>query len=231
MKFLTLAAIIFLTVNTYSQEIKTIYFDSKSNEVLENTGYEYKRVISNSSATIIEIKEYYSNGELKLNCTSIIKKKYDLASFDVVNLKKSNKIKLDGEFIEYYPTGEKKHESFYKKGKIQKSLNYTESGEIVYFIVDRMPVFIGGDDKLREYLSSEVQYPNEALDSGVQGMVFISFVVNKQGNVENAVVARGIHPLLNKEALRVIESMPAWIPGTLNGTPENVAYTIPINFK
>lgn len=99
------------------------------------------------------------------------------------------------------------------------------------FIVDSMPQFPGGEEKLRQYVASEVKYPLEAKEAGIRGMVFISFIVNKQGNVENVTVARGVHPLLDKEALRVVKAIPRWIPGTNNGKPENVSYTIPINFK
>lgn len=134
MKLILLTTIItLLTINSYGQESKTIYFDAKNNQVAENADYQYKRIITKVSPASVDIKEYYSNGKLKLSCQSISKKKYDLSSFDVVYLDDSKKIKLDGEYISYYPTGAKKHESFYNKGKLKKSVNYMENGDTVYF--------------------------------------------------------------------------------------------------
>lgn len=93
------------------------------------------------------------------------------------------------------------------------------------------PEFPGGVAALMNYLSSNIHYPKEAYDKGVQGRVLIQFVVNKVGRVSNASVLKGVDALLDAEALRVVKSMPTWKPGMQKGQPVRVRYTIPITFK
>jgi len=109
---------------------------------------------------------------------------------------------------------------------IKPSLN----GEEVFFIVEDMPVFPGGETALKKYIAQSIKYPEESLNKGIEGKVFISFVVDKNGNVRNAKVVRGADPLLDEEALRVINSLPRWKPAMQKGERVNVAYTVPINF-
>jgi periplasmic protein TonB len=100
----------------------------------------------------------------------------------------------------------------------------------VFFIVEDMPEFPGGDLALRKYLASQIKYPVIAQENGIQGKVYVTFVVGKDGNVSNARIARGVDPSLDKEALRVVNSLPKWKPGMQRGKPVNVSYTVPINF-
>jgi TonB family protein len=100
----------------------------------------------------------------------------------------------------------------------------------VYEKVEQMPVFPGGDQALMQYIIKEVKYPEEAKKAGIQGKVYVSFVVSKDGNVMNAKIARSANPSLDKEALRVISAMPKWTPGKEKGVNVAVQYTIPISF-
>jgi len=100
-----------------------------------------------------------------------------------------------------------------------------------YTVVEQMPTFIGGEEALRKFMVTNVKYPVQATQKGIQGKVFINFVVTKTGIVTNAKVLRGVDPSLDKEAMRVIESMPNWNPGKQNGDNVRVSYTIPIEFK
>ena len=100
-----------------------------------------------------------------------------------------------------------------------------------YDMVDEMPQFPGGPSALFEFLSKNIQYPKEAEDANLQGRVIVSFVVEKDGSVSNAKVVRPIDPLLDAEALRVVNSMPKWIPGKQNGEAFRVKYTIPVTFR
>lgn len=104
-----------------------------------------------------------------------------------------------------------------------------ESNE-VFLIVEQMPVFPGGDEALRKYLAQSVKYPVIAQENGIQGRVFVSFVVNQKGEVTNVKVARPFDPNLDKEAVRVVQSMPKWTPGMQRGKAVKVSYTVPINF-
>ncbi|WP_167619004.1 M56 family metallopeptidase [Maribellus sediminis] len=100
----------------------------------------------------------------------------------------------------------------------------------VFYVVDEMPEFPGGDAALRKYIVGVVKYPELAHENGIQGKVFVNFVVTKSGNIANTKIAKGVDPILDKEALRVINSLPVWKPGKQNGQAVNVSYTVPINF-
>jgi protein TonB len=79
-------------------------------------------------------------------------------------------------------------------------------------------------------LANSVHYPPIALENGVQGKVFVSFVVDTNGSISNVKITRGVDPSLDKEAIRVVKSMPKWIPGKQNGQAVRVSFTVPINF-
>lgn len=100
----------------------------------------------------------------------------------------------------------------------------------VFFIVEEMPEFPGGQEALRQFIANEVRYPIEAQEKAIQGKVFINFVVSENGTIKDAKVARGVDPLLDNEALRVVNNLPVWKPGKQKGQNVNVSYTIPINF-
>lgn len=100
----------------------------------------------------------------------------------------------------------------------------------VFFIVEQMPEFPGGDVELRKYLGSAVKYPAIAQENGIQGRVYVQFVVATDGSVTQVKVARGVDPNLDKEAIRVVKSMPKWTPGKQRGKAVKVSYTVPINF-
>ncbi len=102
--------------------------------------------------------------------------------------------------------------------------------EEIFLIVEQMPQFPGGDEALRKYLAQSVKYPVIAQENGIQGRVFVSFVVAKNGEVTNVKVARPFDPNLDKEAVRVVQSMPKWAPGMQRGKAVKVSYTVPINF-
>jgi len=100
----------------------------------------------------------------------------------------------------------------------------------VFFIVEDMPEFPGGELALRKFIGNAIKYPVIAQENGIQGKVYVTFVVGKDGSVTNASIARGVDPSLDKEALRVVNSLPKWKPGKQRGKPVNVSYTVPINF-
>ena len=100
-----------------------------------------------------------------------------------------------------------------------------------YDVVEVMPQFPGGSSKLFEFLSMNIKYPAEAEKNDVQGRVIATFVVEKDGEISNAKVVKSVHPALDAEALRVINSMPKWIPGMQNGEAVRVKYTVPVTFR
>jgi len=104
-------------------------------------------------------------------------------------------------------------------------------GKPVFFIVEQMPKYPGGEEELRKFIAQNIRYPKEAQESAIQGRVYVEFIVDFEGSVRNATVVRGVDKSVDDEALRVINSMPKWIPATQRGEAVNVRYTIPINFK
>ncbi len=107
-----------------------------------------------------------------------------------------------------------------------------EVEEVVFVVVETMPEFPGGQQALFKYLSENVKYPVIAQENGIQGRVICQFVVNKDGAIVDVEVVRsGGDPSLDKEAVRVIKSMPKWNPGKQRGKAVRVKYTVPVNFR
>ena len=103
--------------------------------------------------------------------------------------------------------------------------------EEVFTAVQQMPQFPGGDAELLKYISTHIKYPTMAAENNIQGRVVVKFVVKKDGQVGDVVVLRGRDPDLDKEAQRVVKTLPKFIPGKMNGQAVAVWYTLPINFK
>lgn len=103
--------------------------------------------------------------------------------------------------------------------------------EEVFFIVETMPEFPGGERALRTYIAKNVRYPTIARENNIQGKVYVRFVVTEAGAVQNVTVARGVDPLLDAEAIRVVKTLPQWKPGEQRGKKVKVWYTVPINFQ
>ncbi len=107
----------------------------------------------------------------------------------------------------------------------------TEESDI-YFVVEDMPDFQGGGQiAFRDYITENLNYPENAIKKNIEGRVFVQFVVTAEGNVDDVKIVRGIDPLLDQEALRVTMASPKWTPGRQNGKPVSVVFTYPITFK
>ncbi len=107
----------------------------------------------------------------------------------------------------------------------------TIDSNTVYDIVEKMPEYPGGDEKMLEYLSTNITYPKEAKENGTQGRVYIQFIVEKDGNITHAKVLRGIGDGCDEESLRVVKEMPKWTPGEQRGKFVRVKFNLPIIFK
>ena len=101
----------------------------------------------------------------------------------------------------------------------------------VFDVVEQMPSFPGGPSALMQYLSSNIKYPVVAEENGVQGRVVCTFVVERDGSITDVRVIQSVDPSLDKEAVRVVKSMPKWIPGKQNGSAVRVKYTVPVTFR
>jgi protein TonB len=102
--------------------------------------------------------------------------------------------------------------------------------EQIFTIVEEMPSFQGGEAELFKYLGKAIKYPQMAQESGISGVVYVTFVVDKDGKIRDAKVLRGIGGGCDEEAIRVVKAMPAWKPGKQRGKPVTVQYNLPIRF-
>src|SRR5690554_517603 len=102
--------------------------------------------------------------------------------------------------------------------------------EQIFTIVEQMPSFPGGDAALMKYLGSSIKYPAIAKDAGIQGTVFVTFVVDEKGDVKDVKVLRSLGGGTDEEAIRVVRNMPKWTPGKQRGKPVKVQYNLPIRF-
>lgn len=114
----------------------------------------------------------------------------------------------------------------------QSEIVKIDDGEMeVFEEVEEMPEFPGGQNALFQFITSNVVYPEEAMKNDIQGKVYVSFVITKEGKVDNVEIAKSVALDLDAEAKRVIEILPDWTPGKIDGKNVNVAFTIPINFQ
>ena len=114
------------------------------------------------------------------------------------------------------------------------SLWQTKSAEDseIFFVVEEMPDFLnGGQEAFRKFIAENLKYPETAEENGIEGRVFVQFVVRADGRVGNASIVRGVDPALDQEALRVVMASPEWTPGRQRGKPVDVAFTFPITFR
>jgi TonB family protein len=103
-------------------------------------------------------------------------------------------------------------------------------GKEVFFVVEEMPEFPGGQDAMKAWISASTKYPAEAYKNKISGRVFVNFIVSTAGKVKDVKVVKSAHPLLDAEAVRVISGMPEWKPGMQRGKAVDVRYTVPVEF-
>lgn len=107
-----------------------------------------------------------------------------------------------------------------------------EEEEHIFYVVEDMPSFRGGDvEKFREWVTDRIKYPQIASENGIQGKVFLMFVVEPDGSVSNVVVTRSVDVSLDSEAVRVIQSSPKWVAGKQRGAPVRVRFSMQVNFQ
>ena len=101
----------------------------------------------------------------------------------------------------------------------------------MYDLVDEMPSFPGGLEELYKWIDNNVQYPAVARENGIEGRVILKFIVEKDGSLSDSTVIHSVHPMVDREALRLVGQMPKWNPGKRAGIPVRVRCCLPIKFK
>lgn len=107
----------------------------------------------------------------------------------------------------------------------------TKKNNMVYDVVEVMPQYPGGQIAMLKYIMENIKYPKQIMEEGIQGRVTVSFIVEKDGRVSNVRLLRSVQSALDKEAIRVVKSMPKWTPGKHNGKPVRVRFNLPVMFK
>ena len=105
-----------------------------------------------------------------------------------------------------------------------------EQGEI-YQVAEEQPMYPGGMQELMKFIQTNIKYPKEAQERGIQGRVIVQFVVNKDGSISEETVVKSVDPQLDAEAIRILRNMPNWEPGKQKGGPVRVRFTLPVSFK
>lgn len=156
--------------------------------------------------------EYYESGKKKVSCNFL-----------------NNE--FDGEFFVYYPNEKIKRHDIWKEGVFVYGECYDEEGNKVdFFPYFEMAQFEGGESGVNNFIVKNVKYPKKARRKNIQGKVYVQFMVDDKGKVRDSKVIRGVDPLLDAEALRVITMLPNWKPAKLQGVEISMILTIPINY-
>jgi TonB family protein len=128
----------------------------------------------------------------------------------------SGKKDLNEEFIEMPVAAKSQHD---------------DPDKMVFMVVEKMPEYPGGDKEMFEFIASNIEYPAQAKKKGIQGRVYVTFVIEQDGRVSDVRILRGIGGGCDEEALRVVKAMPKWSPGIQKGKPVRVQYNLPLSFK
>jgi len=114
---------------------------------------------------------------------------------------------------------------------IMKKAEIEDESKSIFTVVEEIPSFPGGEAERNKFLAENIVYPQQAVENGIQGTVYVSFIVNSDGKIEDVKILRGIGSGCDEEALRVLKMMPPWHPGKQNGRTVRVRYTMPVSFK
>lgn len=210
----------------------------KSNSFVTESGKSVKGDIK------LKVKEYYKTSDMLLaNLTTTSNNEIletggmlhieAFSAGEKCQLRQGSKIELS------FPTKNKKDDMQLFSGSWTtdrinwnlQEINTEENKEsTAYTFVETMPEFPGGQQQLWEYISSNIKYPSSAMENGIQGTVYVGFIVSENGETENIQVLRGVDPSLNQAAISVVEQMPKWTPGKQRGEFVKVSMTIPLSF-
>lgn len=170
--------------------------------------------------------EHHYTGEYTIEGDRLVYNRHKGWSEFLVIDKYSRRLKADyNNYMERFPS-----RTVIERSRPEPEYENYEDNQ-VYETVDQQPTFPGGQSALLQWLGQTVHYPAMAEEQGIQGRVVVSLVIEKDGSISNIKVARGVDPLLDKEAVRVVKSMPRWTPGRLNGQAVRVKYNVPITFS
>lgn len=215
MKSFNILFLLLILNSVYAQD--TIYYSVNNVEIDSRDNASYYCLKYKTSATSFNAIEYYMTDSIKGKGSYIIKNGKELRH---------------GVFTTYNTEGIESSKATFRNGSCLESYSITEkyNGATVYFVADTMPEYPGGQLALRMFIAEHVEYPELARQNEVQGRVYVNFIVDKRGKVNNLNIVRGVDPSLDKAAMQVISELPNFKPAKHNGEYVNISYTVPINF-
>jgi len=216
-KLLTLS--LFLAGSASAQKLDTTYFDLEWKPVAKATGSYYRITKTVEENKLYAITDYYNSGEIQMTGT--------LAALNP---------EIKHGIFTWYKDGEKTQEFTFDLGKIKYKKFFGKVGMVpnLASTIDERnhpPEYPGGMKKLYAYIGKHFNYPNELINIRPKGRIVINFVIDKAGSITEAFVQESVHPLLDAEAIKVIEHMPKWKPGQQDGEVVRVMYSIPITMN
>lgn len=206
---ITILFLLFLPLFLFAQgpvRVDTLYFDANHNQVGRHAIYSYFKVVAYPEGKdgICVYRDYHANGEPAEEYF-----KYSIVDGKLIKERLVNALFPDPEAVNKVPDPRSK-----------------------FPIVEQKPGFMGGDaNAFSQWVNAHLIMPKEAKENGIQGRVLLQFTVDEDGNVRDVKVAKGVHPCLDKEAVRVVSSSPKWTPGKSRGKPVPVTYTFPVIFQ
>ncbi len=242
MKTLTLILFSILSINLHAQDTITIYYNQDWEVINTEKKAVFYRKLYEVSENTWQVRDYYIEGNIQMS-GQYATKKTEVKKGEFIYYYKNGSVKSQGIFIadeedgdwKYYDelgnltrvttfeNGDALSSEVWKDGKIVK--------DVVYDFVSVNPEFPGGEVEMIAFIQKEFNYPEKSRERGEQGVVYIEFVVEKNGSIKEVKIVKGVSKLLDKECLRVVHAMPKWKPGEQDGVPVNVRYTMPISCK
>lgn len=219
----------------------TLFLNSDWENIPSRTNANYYRFVKKGKADTSSavVKTYFMNGQLEseIEYENYLQKTHHGSYkewYEDGQLERELSYyhdKLNGPLKTYWPDGTLKRSDEFADGLFLNGKVYDRTGkEATYCMYQEMPQFPGGTRAMVEYIQKTVKYPKKARRKGIQGRVYIRFVVKGDGTLDKVEIIQGVSPELDAEALRTVKSMPTWTPGKQEGELVNVYFNLPINF-
>ena len=240
MKYLIILLFLNFTYFVFSQDTITTYYDSKWKEVSKENA-KYYRIATKGDKKQWNVKDYFMNGKIQMEGTYQTKKmdiRIGHFTYYFENGFKSSegdflKNKFNGEWTWYHENGKVSTKEIYSKDELIDIQCWDENSEKQEENCkpDIFPEFIGGNIAYTKFFNENLKFPQVAIDTYTKGIVKVKFAIDKDGTVKEAVVVESVDPIIEKEALRVVNLMPKWKPGKSHNRVEKMYCTIPVRFK
>jgi len=244
MKILSLFLLFLLPLLSKGQDTLVVYYNSDWDEISQEKKAVFYRKLYQVSEDTWQAKDYFIEGNLQMVGqfkSELTKERKGIFTYYFKNGQvESTGLFVDnneeGEWLYYYENGKIKKEAIFDNGNCIIERKHDENGKITvvenpYNFAEINPEFPGGNAAMSAFIGKEFSYPEYSREMGEQGTVYVEFVVQKNGQLDDIKIVKGVSKHLDAEVVRVIKAMPKWKPGQQDGVPVNVRFTIPIKCR